>query len=126
MIQHTAKPIMKRIVEAEELLKSIHDPEERLAIENYIGNLYDSVHELEKTPNTFSFENYLGAKEFSGSSRGLEAMMRIMDVVGVDTWEDLKGKFVRVEKSSLGQPITTIGNLIKNNWFDIKEFFKND
>ena len=69
---------------------------------------------------------YLGAKEFSGSSRGLEAMMRIMDVVGVDTWEDLEGKFVRVEKSSLGQPITTIGNLIKNNWFDIKEFFKND
>ncbi len=65
MIQHTAKPIMKRIVEAEELLKSIHDPEERLAIENYIGNLYDSVHELEKTPNTFSFENYLGAKEFN-------------------------------------------------------------
>lgn len=68
---------------------------------------------------------YLGAEEFSSSDKGLEAMMRIMDVVGVDTWEDLKGKFVRVKMSSLGQPITTIGNLIKNKWFDIKEFFKN-
>ena len=64
MIQHTAKPIMKRIVEAEELLKSIRDPEERYAIENYIGNLYDSVHELEKTPNSFSFRRYLGEKEY--------------------------------------------------------------
>ena len=70
-------------------------------------------------------KGYLGAKEFSGFDKGLEVMMRIMDVVGVDTWEGLKGKFVRVKKSSLGQPITTIGNLIKNNWFDIKDFFKN-
>ena len=39
---------------------------------------------------------YLGAEEFTADSgAGLTAMMKIMDVVGVDKWEDLKGKYVR-------------------------------
>lgn len=54
---------------------------------------------------------------------GLEAMMRIMNVVGVEKWEDLKGKYCRVEKGSWGDSIHKIGNLIENRWFDLKEFF---
>ena len=57
------------------------------------------------------------------TEKGLEAMMRIMDTVGVDRWEDLPNHYVRVEYTSLGTPITKIGNIIKDKWFDIKEFF---
>lgn len=67
---------------------------------------------------------YIGADNFTATGSGLEAMMRIMDVVGVDTWEDLKGKFVRVKTDGWGQNVDIIGNIMKDNWFDIKEFFK--
>lgn len=67
---------------------------------------------------------YLDADEFDGYGPGLEAMMRIMDTVGVDQWEDLKGKYIRVEDNGLGKPIKKIGHITNNKWFDIDEFFK--
>ena len=69
---------------------------------------------------------YLGAKEFNASGAGLIAMMKIMDTVGVDRWEDLPGKYVRVEVNGWGDKITKIGNIIEDKWFDIKEFFNED
>jgi len=66
---------------------------------------------------------YLGSDEFEGSAKGLEAMMRIMDTVGVDRWEDLEGKYVRMEDPGLGRCVTKIGNIIEEKWFDQKEFF---
>ena len=67
---------------------------------------------------------YLGASKFDGNGPGLEAMMRIMDTVGVDTWEDLKGKYIRIESNGLMKPVNKIGHLIDDKWFDIDEFFK--
>ena len=46
-------------------------------------------------------KGYLGAKEFHGSAKGSEALMRIMDTVGVERWEDLSGKYVRIVRDSL-------------------------
>ena len=67
---------------------------------------------------------YLDSDDFSGSGVGLEAMMRIMDVVGVDKWENLEGKMARVQRDYSGSAsITIIGNIMKDKWFDIKEFF---
>ena len=66
---------------------------------------------------------YLGAGKFDGYGPGLEAMMRIMDVVGVDKWEDLKGEYVRVKTEGWGSTVTCIGNILKDKWFDLKEFF---
>lgn len=66
---------------------------------------------------------YLGADRFDGYGKGLEAMARIMDTVGVEKWEDLKGKYCRVESEGWGSTIHKIGNLINDKWFDIKEFF---
>ena len=68
---------------------------------------------------------YLGANKFSAESGdGLEAMMRIMDTVGVDRWEDLKDRYIRAEVNSWGSGVTKIGNITKDKWFDIKEFFE--
>ncbi len=70
---------------------------------------------------------YLGCKdeEFEAvNGNGLVAMMRIMNVVGVAKWEDLKDKYVRVEIDGWGSPISKIGNIIEDKWFDIHEFFE--
>lgn len=67
---------------------------------------------------------YVGADEFDGSGNGIEAMARIMDTVGVEKWEDLEGKYCRVETEGWGGRIHTIGNIIKDKWFDIDKFFK--
>ena len=68
---------------------------------------------------------YLGASEFKAThGGGLEAMMRIMDTVGVDTWEDLKGKYIRVVSNGWGESIKKIGHITDDKWFDIDEFFK--
>ena len=69
-------------------------------------------------------DGYLGADTFSGSAKGIEAMARIMDTVGVERWEDLKGKYCRVEMEGWGGTIYKIGNIIDDKkWFDLKEFF---
>lgn len=66
---------------------------------------------------------YLGAKEFEGSSKGLEYIMRIMDVVGVEALEDLTSKYVRVVNCGFGERAIEIGNIIEDKWFNIVEFF---
>lgn len=69
---------------------------------------------------------YLGAALFRAENGGgLVAMMKIMDTVGVSKWEDLEGKYVRVKDPCCGSIITTIGNVIENKWFNIKDFFEN-
>ena len=66
---------------------------------------------------------YLGSDTFSASAEGLEAMMRIMDTVGVEKWEDLEGKYIRIVDNGWGSTITKIGHITDDKWFDINEFF---
>lgn len=67
---------------------------------------------------------YLGAREFKGSASGLEAIMRIMDIVGVEDLINLKGKHVRVATKGWGNSVKIIGNFIKDDWFDYESFFE--
>lgn len=66
---------------------------------------------------------YLGAKEFKGSEKGTESLMQVMNTVGVENWEDLPGKYVRVYSEGWGSQITKFGNIIEDKWFDCREFF---
>lgn len=67
---------------------------------------------------------YLGAKTFKGSPKGIEYLMRIMDIVGVSSLNSLVGKYIRVATNSLSSPIKIIGNIIEDKWFDAEEFFR--
>ena len=49
-----------------------------------------------------------------------------MDTVGVERWEDLKGKYIRCKVKGWGGTIDEIGNLIEDKWFNIREFFSNN
>lgn len=67
---------------------------------------------------------FLGSDTFKAENgKGLEAMMHIMNVVGVEKWENLEGKYVRCKTEGLGGSINEIGNILENKWFNIKRFF---
>ena len=56
-------------------------------------------------------------------AESMEAISKILEVVGVDKWEDLPGKYIRFEDNGFGSIVTKIGNIIEEKWFDLKEFF---
>ena len=68
---------------------------------------------------------YLGAQDFDSFEKALVYIMRIMDVVGVERFNDLKGKYIRVATQGWGGYVKIIGNLINNKWFDMADFFVN-
>ena len=70
-------------------------------------------------------KGYLEAADdfFEGSAAGMEYLMRIMDTVGVEKFQDLKGKYVRVATKGWGESVKIIGNVIKDQWFDAETFF---
>ena len=57
-------------------------------------------------------------------SLGLECLEEIMKTVGVQYWEDLKDKYIRVVSRGLGKSIEEIGNIMEDKWFNIEEFFQ--
>lgn len=74
-------------------------------------------------------KGYVGAKTFEGYSSGMEAIMRIMDTVGCDKYENMKGKYIRVATKGWGSTVKIIGNILEDKWFDYESFFddmKND
>lgn len=56
-------------------------------------------------------------------AKSMEAISKILDVVGVKTWEELPGKYIRFENNGWGSTVTKIGNIIDEKWFDMREFF---
>ena len=70
-------------------------------------------------------KGYLDASDdfFDGSAAGMEYLIRIMDTVGVEKFQDLKGKYVRVADQGWGSSVKIIGNIIKDKWFDAETFF---
>lgn len=70
-------------------------------------------------------KGYLGADDdfFDGSAAGMEYLIRIMDTVGVEKFQDLKGKYVRVATKGWGNSVKIIGNIINDKWFDAETFF---
>lgn len=58
----------------------------------------------------------------TGSAYGMETIARILKAVGVDTWEQLPGKHIRVRTTRT--KVEAIGNILKDEWFCPEEFYK--
>jgi hypothetical protein len=56
-----------------------------------------------------------------GSPLGIDLISEILKVVEVSTWEQLKGKHIRVVASDSN--VISIGNLLKDKWITFEEFF---
>lgn len=63
----------------------------------------------------------------NGDPRGVEAIYYILRAIGVYSWEELIGKYIRVRIEGCGcaRTVTAIGNILEDRWFNIKEFFTN-
>lgn len=57
------------------------------------------------------------------STDGYGAIIELMKTLDVESWENLKGQYVRVEIQGWGGNIVKIGHLIKDKWFSWKEYF---
>lgn len=57
------------------------------------------------------------------TAAGLFFITEVMRTVGVEKWEDLKGKYCRAETEGLGGKITKIGHITKDVWFDPAQMF---
>ena len=60
------------------------------------------------------------------NAKGLEAISKILDVVGVNTWEQLPGKYIRIKDQGRGKSIDEIGHLMEDKWFNLREFFSKE
>lgn len=68
-------------------------------------------------------KGYLGAEKFEGSPMGIEYIMEIMNVVGVEKFNNMRGKYIRVATQGWGSTVRIIGNVIEDKWFDVDSFF---
>ena len=65
---------------------------------------------------------YEQKKKRVGWAYGIDVIARIMQVVGVEKWEDLKGKHIRA-RSDWGK-VHAIGNFLKDDWMEFDHFFQ--
>lgn len=56
-------------------------------------------------------------------AKSMEAISKVLEVVGVDKWEDLPGKYIRFEDNGWGSKVTKIGNIIEEKWLNLEELF---
>jgi hypothetical protein len=57
-----------------------------------------------------------------GSPYGIEFIANVLKVTDVEKWEDLPGKFIRVEQSH--NKVHRIGNVLLDHWFDPEDLAK--
>ena len=66
-----------------------------------------------------------GASGKKGHPKSITALRRVLEVVGVMKWEQLKGKYCRVRREDgWNGKIVAIGHIIEDNWFDIEAHYK--
>ena len=58
------------------------------------------------------------------STGGYGAIIELMKALDVESWEELKGQYVRAEFESHGGPITRVGHITKDQWFSWKDYFE--
>lgn len=57
-----------------------------------------------------------------GAPFGCDLIRSILDIVGVENWEDLPGKYIRA-KADQGK-VHAIGNMLNDTWLDFAAFFE--
>lgn len=80
-----------------------------------------------------------GACGFGGSSLGVyddnsfesyhhasELLYKVLDCVGVSSWEDLNGQLIRIKTNGLtgcASGILAIGNILEDKWLNLYDFY---
>lgn len=64
-----------------------------------------------------------GFKHHSIESCAGHFIWRVLEIAGVETWEQLKGKTIRAKAT--WDKVEAIGHIVKDDWFNPSEDFKN-
>ena len=86
----------------------------------YLNLEYDRA---SQSAGGFALDNY--NKEVDkriGTAVGMKLIIEILKVLEVESWEKLKGTYIRVKADY--SKIYAIGNLLKDNWLDFQMFFE--
>ena len=67
-----------------------------------------------------------GGYSLSANFRCAESLLLLMDVLGVADTLELKGKAVRIAVRDQNEPITIIGNIVYDKWFNFEDFIITD
>lgn len=69
----------------------------------------------------YSFDSYnKETKKRVGNAFGIEAIRSLLEAVGVTCWEDLKGKYVRVEREEgWSGKIYAVGHIVESKWCNL-------
>jgi hypothetical protein len=64
-----------------------------------------------------------------GPQWGIQFIQEVMKTVGVEEWDDLVGKYIRVEidektGQGFGKKIIKIGNIVSDDWFEPSKLAK--
>ena len=60
-------------------------------------------------------------KKRVGTAEGMESLIRIMETLEVDSWEKVKGQYVRVVLED--HAIKKLGHVIKDKWFSFSDVY---
>ena len=72
----------------------------------------------------YALDGHKPSDQRVGSGHGYQAIRRILETVGVDKWEKLPGTLIRIEDPGLGRPLTRIGHIMEDRWFDLDAYMK--
>jgi len=80
------------------------------------GLVYDLSLQIPYLSGTRAFTNYGLTENGKGHAFGMECIKQIIDVVDVESWNNLIGKQVRIDYE-INATIEGIGNIQKDVWF---------
>jgi hypothetical protein len=81
--------------------------------------------EISQGAGQYALDTYDGElKRRVGTECGTKLIMRLLKVVGVEKWENLKNQLVRVKHDEM--QVIAIGNVLNEEWINFKEFFKGE
>ena len=73
----------------------------------------------------YALDKYIKEKDTRiGTALGMQLIIEILKVLDVDTWENIRGKYIRVKSD--WNKVYAIGNLLKDKWLDFDQFFKDN
>ena len=82
-------------------------------------SLFISYGDVSQTAGGYVLSNNRDNKDISS-----KLITKILKVVGVNSWEELKGKYIRIKADY--QKIYEIGNIIEDKWLNFNECNKNN
>lgn len=69
----------------------------------------------------YCLAHWLDCQKPSSGAGAIAALLRTLDL---DSWEQLKGTYVRVQTEGWGGKILAIGNIVKDKWFSFGTYFE--